>query len=91
LALTSQTANPWASSRYNGAFQESPVASITTLVTPTSAGRSATTSSERVMVWSVATSCGRLLRLPWPGTRMQQTSSALPMSNAATRATISSV
>jgi hypothetical protein len=60
------------------------VASITTRVTPSSPSRSANTSSERVIVWEVRTSCSRLPDLPRPGTRTQQVSSALPTSKAAT-------
>jgi hypothetical protein len=42
------------------------------------------TSSQRVIVWSTRTSWSRRPDPPWPGTRTQQVSSALPTSNAAT-------
>jgi hypothetical protein len=59
-------------------FQESLVASMTTRVTPSSPSRSAMTSSQRVIVWSVVTSGNHRPELPWPRTRTQQVSSALP-------------
>ena len=61
-----------------------------TRVTPNSVSRSTITSSERVIVEYVTTSCARRPDPPRSGTRAQHTSSALPMSNPATRATISS-
>jgi hypothetical protein len=67
------------------------VASITTRVTPSSANQSTMTSNDRVIVENDRTSCARRPGLPWLGTRTQQVSSALPISNAATRSMISSV
>jgi hypothetical protein len=64
------------------------VASITTRVTPRSSNRSASTCNERVIVEYVTTSCIRRPEPPGPGKRTQHTSSALPMSSAATRSMI---
>jgi hypothetical protein len=67
------------------------VASITTRVTPKARSRSAITNSERVIVECGVTSCSRRPGLLSSGTRTQQTNSALPISNAATRSMISPV
>ena len=48
-------------------------------------------SSDRVIVEYVSTSCSRRPGRPSSGTRAQHTSSALPISSAATRAMISSL
>src|SRR5512132_3188578 len=64
---------------------------MTTRVTPSSASRSASTSSERVIVAWVRTSCSRLPGVSGRGTRTQHTSSALPISSAAIRPMSSSV
>src|SRR5215471_6450789 len=48
-------------------------------------------SNDRVIVEYVSTSCNRRPGRSWCGTRTQHTSSALPISSAATRATISSL
>ena len=64
---------------------------MTTRVTPRQRSRSAIPSSERVIVEYVVTSCSRRPGLSSSGTRTQQTSSALPMSSAATRSMISPV
>jgi hypothetical protein len=63
---------------------------MTTRVTPSSRSRSASRSSERVIVEYVAISCARRPGVSGLGTRTQATSSALPMSNAATRSMMSS-
>jgi hypothetical protein len=89
-ALTSQAANPCPSSREHAGFQYAQVASITTRVTPTApAGPT----------WPAATASSWRRSAPPPlrrpgvsglGTRTPQTSSALPISRAATRWMISS-
>jgi hypothetical protein len=58
-----------------------------TRVTPRPASQSASPSSAAVIVVTVRTSCMRCPR--GPGTRAQHTTSALPISSAATRSTIS--
>src|SRR5262249_30454285 len=66
------------------------VASITTRVTPRQRSRSARPSSGRVIVAYACTSCSRRPGRSSSGTRTQHTSSALPISKAATRAMICS-
>ena len=68
---------------------ESEVASITTRVTPKSSNRQAMSCSERVIVEYVVTSWTRREPPVESGTRTQHTSSALPISRAATRVMIS--
>jgi hypothetical protein len=63
---------------------------MTTRVTPSSRSRSASRNKEWVMVEYVVISCTRRPGVCGLGTRTQATSSALPMSNAATRSMISS-
>jgi len=62
---------------------------MTTRVTPSPVSQSAIANSDRVIVEYVRTSCIRRARGPTPGTRTQHTTSAFPISSAATRAMIS--
>ena len=65
------------------------MASITHKLTPWHTSQSCSSSSDRVVVANVRTSCRRLPALVSCGTRTHATSDALPISSAATRATSS--
>lgn len=61
-----------------------------TYILPSDASRSAILNMSRVNVLKVVTSCARRPLPETPGTRTQHTTSAFPISNAATRSTMSS-
>ena len=65
------------------------MASITHKLTPWHVSQSCSSSSDRVVVANVRTSCRRLPGIVSCGTRTHATSDALPISSAATRATSS--
>jgi hypothetical protein len=54
-ALTNSSAKPASASSYQMGFQDWPVASITTWVTPSPASHPASASSPEVKVWKVRT------------------------------------